>query len=174
MTIWPTLARARPHGIHASYRLPYPNVECGTILANEALMPPFRFLMNKRERGRADTRLGDTLGLHRRLERISARDKMELVEERKEALRYLRRGALCDTLALACITLVYIDLAFPPLSGLSIGLSARLILLLVMAFPVYRLVNVMDTSQRAYYATRNEIDLILKSGIPEASRFDSW
>lgn len=137
-------------------------------------MPSFRFLINKRERSRADARLGDTPGLRRRLERISARDKMELVEERKEALRYLRRGALCDTLALACITLVCTGLAFPALSGLSTGLSARLVLLLVMAFPVYRLVNVMDTSQRAYYAIRNEIDVIFKSGISEASRFDNW
>ena len=78
-------------------------------------MPAFRFLMNKRERSRADARLGDILGLCRRLERMSARDKMDLVEKRKEALRYLRRGALCDTLALACITLVCIGLAFPAL-----------------------------------------------------------
>lgn len=135
-------------------------------------MQTFRFLMSKRARERADARFADTPGLRGRVAKMSAQDKLDLVEEKRLALHYLRRGALADTVALACMALVCIGLALPMITGM--GHGARLLLLALVAFPAYRLVNVMDTSQRAYYAVRREIEEILRSGVLEGSRFDHW
>ena len=135
-------------------------------------MHTFRFLMSKRARARADARLADTLGLRERIAPMSARDRIELVEEKRLAMRYLRRGALADTIALACMALICVGLALPLISG--IGHDARLVLLGLVAFPAFRLVNVMDTSQRAYYAVRREVEEILRADVPEISRFENW
>ena len=135
-------------------------------------MQTFRFLMNRRERSRADARLADALALRERLDRMDVRSRVNLLEQRMGAMRHLRRGALIDTIALGCLALACITLAVAGVTGL--GVTARLVLLVLLTFPAYRLVNVMDTSQRAYHAVRSEVDEILKAGVPEASRFANW
>lgn len=137
-------------------------------------MQMFRFLMNKRERDRADARLADALELRQRLAGMSPRERSKMLALKLQALRFLRRGALVDTMALASLALVCIILAFAGSFGLPFDPMARLVLLVLLAFPAYRLVNVMDVSQRAYFAMRHEIEAILASGIPEPSRFDGW
>lgn len=137
-------------------------------------MQLFRFLMNKRERSRADARMGETLSLRARLADMSHRDKMELLEQRKYAARFLCRQSLADTVALACLAAMCIGVAFPSAIGLAMTTRVQLLVLTLLAFPTYRLVHVMDTSQRAYCGVRAEIEAILDSGMPEASRFDNW
>lgn len=129
-----------------------------------------RFLMNQRERSRADAQLGSILELRRELERMSPSARASILDDRRMAAQFLQRAAVVDTAALACLALVCIVVAFPGLLGFTLPRGATLILLATLVIPAFRLVNVMDVSQRAYFSVRREIVEILAHGAPE-SRF---
>lgn len=135
-------------------------------------MQKFRFLMSRRERSRADARLGDVLSLRQSLRTMSPGKRAELLEDKQGGLRVLRRDAIADTLGLACLAALCIGVAFPSLVGLSLAFAVRLGSLALLAFPVYRLVGVMDASQRAYHSVSAEIRAIVEFGLPQPSRFD--